>query len=114
MWDIEKYFKAAHILDGETVSFTSMYISGDVKLWWRTRMGDKTRPLIETWDTFKKELKDQFLPCNSSWIARESLRHLKHIGTMREYVKQFGSLLLDIKNMSKKDKLFNFKHGLQN
>ncbi|KAL0389022.1 UNVERIFIED_CONTAM: hypothetical protein Scaly_0259300 [Sesamum calycinum] len=30
------------------------------------------------WDILKKELKDQFLPCNTSWLARESLRKLKH------------------------------------
>ena len=85
--DIEQYFKAARIPDGVKVSFTSMYLSGDAKLWWKTWMGDETRPLIKTWNTLKKELKDQFLPFNSSWVARESLRRLKHTGTVREYVK---------------------------
>ena len=32
---------------------------------------------------------------------------------MREYVKTFGSLMLDIKNMSKEDMLFNFMSSLQ-
>ena len=32
---------------------------------------------------------------------------------MREYVKTFSSLMLDIKNMSEEDKLFNFMSGLQ-
>ena len=32
---------------------------------------------------------------------------------MREYVKTFSSLMLDIKNMSEEDKLFNFISGLQ-
>lgn len=32
---------------------------------------------------------------------------------MRYYVKKFSSLLLDIKNMSNEDKLFNFISGLQ-
>ena len=31
---------------------------------------------------------------------------------MREYVKTFNSLMLDIKNMLKEDKLFNFMTGL--
>ena len=32
---------------------------------------------------------------------------------MRDYVKEFSSLMLDIKNMSEEDKLFNFVSGLQ-
>ena len=39
-WDMEQFFKAAHVPDGEKVSITSMYLSSDVKLWWRTRMGN--------------------------------------------------------------------------
>ena len=32
---------------------------------------------------------------------------------MRDYVKEFSPLMLDIKNMSKEDKLFNFTFRLQ-
>ncbi|RVX04754.1 Retrovirus-related Pol polyprotein from transposon 297 [Vitis vinifera] len=62
LWDIEQFFKAAHILDGEKVSITSMYLTGDAKLWWRTRMEDDAKsgmPQITTWETLKKKLKDQ-------------------------------------------------------
>ena len=102
--------------DSEMVSITSMYLSGDAKLWWRTRMGDDAesrRPQIDTWETQKRELKEQFLPTNSAWLARESLKRLKHTGSVREYVKEFSSIMLDIRNMSDEDKLFNFISGLQ-
>ena len=33
LWDMEQYFKAAHVPDGEKVTITSMYLSSDVKLW---------------------------------------------------------------------------------
>ncbi|KAK3205899.1 hypothetical protein Dsin_019945 [Dipteronia sinensis] len=82
-----------------------MYLSGDAKLWWRTRMtGDPSdvMPSIVVWESLKKELNDQFLPC------KENLKKLKLIGSMRDYVKEFSSLMLDIQNMSKEDKLFNF------
>ena len=93
-----------------------MYLSGDAKLWWRTQLDDDAssgRPLIKTWDVLKKELKDQFLPCNVAWVKRENLKKLKHTGSVRDYVKDFSSLMLDIKNMSDEDKLFNFMSGLQ-
>ena len=34
-------------------------------------------------------------------------------GAMREYVKEFSSFVLDIKNLSNDDKIFNFMSGLQ-
>lgn len=116
LWDMEQYFKAAHIEEREQVSITSMYLVGDAKLWWRTRTdGDASadRPEITTFEALKKELKEQFLPLNSSWLARENLRNLKQTGNVRDYVKEFSSLLLDIKNMSDDDKLFNFLAGLK-
>ena len=79
-------------------------------------MGDDTksgRPQITTWETLKKELKEQFLPSNSTWLARKSLKRLRQTGLIREYVKEFNSLMLDIGNMSNDDKLFNFISGLQ-
>ncbi|KAL0396185.1 UNVERIFIED_CONTAM: hypothetical protein Scaly_0066900 [Sesamum calycinum] len=81
LWDMETYFQAARVPDTEKVSITSMYLTGDAKLWWRSRLSDDAsanRERIETWEVLKKELKDQFLPCNTSWLARESLRNLKH------------------------------------
>ncbi|KAL0284805.1 UNVERIFIED_CONTAM: 60S ribosomal protein L3-1 [Sesamum calycinum] len=50
----------------------------------RSRLSDDAnanRERIETSEVLKKELNDQFHPCNTSWIARESLRNLKHTGT---------------------------------
>ena len=40
MWDMEEFFKAAHVPDAEKASLTSMYLMGDAKLWWRTRVGE--------------------------------------------------------------------------
>ena len=36
------------------------------------------------------------------------MKKLKQIGSIRDYVKEFSSLILDIKDMSEVDKLFNF------
>ena len=65
LWDMEQYFKAARIPDEEKFSMTNMYLSGDATLWWRTRMSDESRSKIDQWETLKKELKEQFLPCNT-------------------------------------------------
>ena len=92
-----------------------MYLMGVAKLWWRTRLegdAESSRPQISTWETLKRELKEQFFPTNAAWLALESLRRLKQTGTVRDYVMEFNSLMLDIKNMYEEDKLFNFVSGL--
>lgn len=41
------------------------------------------------------------------------LEELKHTSSVKDYIKKFSSLMLDIKNMVDEDKLFNFISGLQ-
>ncbi|KAL0373619.1 UNVERIFIED_CONTAM: hypothetical protein Sradi_3277600 [Sesamum radiatum] len=104
-------FKVTKVPDVEKVSITSMYLIGEAKLWRRYRLLDDAstnREKIETWEVLNKKLKDQFLFCNTSWVARESLRKLRHTGTVREFVKEFSSLMLDVRDMSEEDKLFKF------
>jgi hypothetical protein len=116
LWDMEQYFSVEKISVAEQVDLTVMYLTGDAKLWWRTRTKEDLsagRLKIEMWDCLKQELKEQFLPNNTSWIAPEELKRLKHERSVREYVKSFSSLILDIENMSEEDRLFNFMSGLQ-
>ena len=66
---MEKFFKAGHVAEKEKVSITGMYLLGDAKLCWRTKLeGDAKsgRPHITTWVTLKLELKEQFLPRNAA------------------------------------------------
>ncbi|XP_062093601.1 uncharacterized mitochondrial protein AtMg00810-like [Humulus lupulus] len=112
---MENYFRAvrAESEDGK-VSMATMYLSADAKVWWRTKYDDiqNGRCTITTWEDLKRELKTQFLPENVACIAQRQLRELKHTGTIREYVKKFSGLMLDIKDMSKVDKLFTFLEGV--
>ncbi|KAK4398198.1 hypothetical protein Sango_1295300 [Sesamum angolense] len=99
----------------EKGSITSMNLTRDIKLWWHSRLSDDAsanRKRIETWEVLK-ELKDQFLPCNTSWVARESLRNLRHTGRIHKFVKEFSSIMLDVRDMSEEDKPFNFMVGLK-
>ena len=41
------------------------------------------------------------------------MRRLKHTGSIREYVKEFSSLMLEIPNMTEEELLFNFMDNLQ-
>ena len=116
LFDIEQYFRVVRPDSEDTkVILATMYLTGDAKLWWRTRYEDiqAGRCIIASWEDLKREIKAQFLPENVEFIARRNLRRLQQTGTVREYVKQFSALMLDIRDMSEKDKLFYFLEGLK-
>ncbi|KAA0053302.1 uncharacterized protein E6C27_scaffold102G001150 [Cucumis melo var. makuwa] len=81
-----------------------MHLSYDAKFQWRSQ---------DTWKALKKELRSQFFLKNVEILARRKLRELKHTSNIQEYVKQFTRLMLDIRNMSEKDKVFRFVEGLK-
>ena len=41
------------------------------------------------------------------------MKRLKHTGSIRDYVKEFSSLMLEIPNMTEEELLFNFMDNLQ-
>ncbi|KAJ7958669.1 Retrotransposon protein, putative, Ty3-gypsy subclass [Quillaja saponaria] len=92
LFDMEQYFRAVR-MDSE-----------------EAKMVDA---VIDTWEDLRRELKAQFFPENVEYIARRNLRELKQTGTIREYVKRFAGLMLDIRDMSEKDKMFYFLEGLK-
>ncbi|KAJ7970183.1 Retrotransposon protein, putative, Ty3-gypsy subclass [Quillaja saponaria] len=104
-------------MDSEEAKVTTatMYLVGDAKLWWRTKYVDiqDGRCVIDTWEDLRRKLKAQFFPENVEYITRRNLRELKQTGTIREYVKRFAGLMLDIRDMTEKDKMFYFLEGLK-
>ncbi|XP_077242396.1 uncharacterized protein LOC143882895 [Tasmannia lanceolata] len=115
LFHIEQFFRATHLDEEAKVTTASMYLSDDAKLWWRTCYEEieAGRCIIDSWEDMKRELKAQFMPENVEFIARKNLRRLQQTGSIREYVKKFSTLMLDIKSMSEEDKLFQFMEGLK-
>ena len=48
-----------------------------------------------------------------TYLARKNMKRLKHTGSIREYVKEFSTLMLETPNMSEEELLFNFMDNLQ-
>ena len=65
IWDMEQYFTAARVPDADKLNITTMYLTGDAKLWWRTQNVDDVSaglPRIDTWGKLiKKCVIDFFL-----------------------------------------------------
>ena len=46
-------------------------------------------------------------------MTRKKIKHLKHTGSIRDYVKEFSPPMLEAPDMNEKDLLFNFMDNLQ-
>ncbi|KAL0373944.1 UNVERIFIED_CONTAM: hypothetical protein Sradi_3310100 [Sesamum radiatum] len=88
LFDMEQYFLAANVVD-------------------EARKANQVR--LDTWDLLREAIRVQFFPENVEYNARRALRKLEHTGSMQDYVKSFSALMLDIRDMSEKDKLFTFR-----
>ncbi|KAL0331236.1 UNVERIFIED_CONTAM: hypothetical protein Sangu_1669100 [Sesamum angustifolium] len=116
LFDMEQYFLAANVEDEvRKVSTATMYLTGDAKLWWHTKYAEiqANQVRLDTWALLREAIREQFFPENVEYNARRALRKLEHTGSVRDYVKTFSALMLDIRDMSEKDKLFTFMEGLK-
>ncbi|XP_057536968.1 uncharacterized protein LOC130814783 [Amaranthus tricolor] len=116
LWSIERYFDAMRVDDDSSkINTTTMYLGDDAILWWRRRESDikKRTFTINTWEEFKADFKRQFYPENVEEVAMKKLRGLKHTSTIKEYVKQFSSLMLEVTELPEKEQLLYFMDGLQ-
>ena len=116
LWHMDCYFKAITLMDEATkVHTATLYLNDNATLWWRRRFIDieKGTCTIDTWDAFKQEIKRQFYPEDVAYLARKNMKHLKHTSSIREYAKEFSTLILEIPNMYEKELLFNFIDNLQ-
>ncbi|GMJ01033.1 hypothetical protein HRI_003772500 [Hibiscus trionum] len=116
LWGLEQYFKASCIIeDADKVSTASIYLTDHDLLWWRRRCSDEKcgGTSVQAWDEFQTEFKNQFYPGDAEREARFKLRHLKQEGSIRDYVREFRELQLQIPDLSEKDALFHFMDGLK-
>lgn len=117
LWHLEKYFRANNVdSDDMKIDATTLYLDDMALLWWRRIDADiaSRQCTIETWDQFKTEFKNAFCPNNVVQDARRRLSELRQTGSMKDYVKQFTALKLQIPDLPDSHLLFQFTNGLQN
>ncbi|XP_070028584.1 uncharacterized protein [Nicotiana sylvestris] len=117
LWHLENYFRHGKVWDDEAkINTAVLYLSETAMLWWRRKIADVDKGLctIITCDKFKAEFKRYFFPNNVLYEARHKLRELKQTGRIRNYGKEFTTLMLQIPNLTNDDLLFHFMDGLQN
>ena len=116
LWHMERYFETIALIDeAMKVCTATLYLIDNATLWWRRRFLEieKGTCTIDTWADFKREIKKQFYLEDVGYMARKKMRHLKHTGSIRDYVKEFSSLMLEAPDMNEKELLFKFIDDLQ-
>ena len=116
LWHMEHYFEAITLMyEATKVRTTILYLIDNDTLWWRKRFVDieKGACTIEACEDFKREIKKQFYPEDVAYMARKNMRHLMCTCLIRDYVKEFSSLMLEIPNMTEEELLCNFMDNLQ-
>ncbi|XP_070011357.1 uncharacterized protein [Nicotiana sylvestris] len=116
IFDIEQYFDVVGGLEeAKKVTTAAMYLQGDVKLWWQVKYEaiKAGEDALETWAELKAAIRLQFFPENVEYNARRKLRELRQTKSARDYVREFSALMLNIRDMGDKEKLFTFLEGLK-
>jgi hypothetical protein len=110
-----EYFELIGLKDDEQrIRLAGTYLRSSATTWYRTARGDAVpeSERVKTWDQFVKEIRSNFCPLNMTKIARDRLVHLHQTDTLREYVRSFRTLVLDIPSMAEDEKLDRFVRGL--
>uniref|UniRef100_A0A803LW10 Ty3 transposon capsid-like protein domain-containing protein n=1 Tax=Chenopodium quinoa TaxID=63459 RepID=A0A803LW10_CHEQI len=116
LWSMERYFEAVHLEeDASKINAATMYLGDDAILWWRRREQDikSGSCSIRTWDQFKEDFKKQFRPHDAAKVSMMKLHELKHSSTIKEYIKQFTTLVLEVDDLPEAAQLIYFIGGLQ-
>ncbi|GJW62307.1 transposon ty3-I gag-pol polyprotein [Tanacetum coccineum] len=101
--------------DASKINMATRYLKDTAALWWRRWYGDieQGTATINTWAEFVADFKKQFYQENAKNEVKSRLHKLKQSETIREYVKEFTPLVLEISKLSDQDFLFYFLDGLQ-
>ncbi|XP_047335495.1 uncharacterized protein LOC124939022 [Impatiens glandulifera] len=89
LWNMERYFKASNILEDHIKLQTApFFLVNMALLWWRRREADIER-------------------------ARKRLSQLTHSQSIKEYVREFQELMLELPGLTEQEALFTFVNGLK-
>nr|VVW82861.1 unnamed protein product [Nymphaea colorata] len=116
LFQVEYYLDLQGVMgDDLQVKTAAMLLEGDAVTWWRRKKLDIQKGIctIDTFDDFQRELRTYFMPPNATRHAYRMVGELKHTGSLRDYVRAYQRLMLDVPDMQEQDKLNWFILRLQ-
>ena len=118
LFKLELYLAAVGIAQGtaDAVTLAVGYLDGAALTWWRYRV-EQVRAghqrAVQSWEEFKTVVTSQFRTMDEARLARDRLRGLRQLGSVRDYAQRFQTLLLDLPTMHEDDRVWAFCAGLK-
>jgi hypothetical protein len=111
---MEDYLHAAKVGRHSAVELAQSYLKGYASTWWRTVRQEEKKTHGSTWEFFKECIKSEFIPKNSDYISRCKLHDLVNANNdnLRQYVRAYSKLMLEIRHMHELDQVCHFVIGL--
>jgi hypothetical protein len=111
---MEDYLHAAKVKRHSAVELAQSYLKGYATTWWRTVRQKEGKNHGYTWEFFTEWVESKFVPRNSDYISRCELRDLVNVtnDNLRQYVKAYSKLMLEIRHMHELDRMCQFVMGL--
>jgi hypothetical protein len=112
--EMDDYLHAAKVGWNFAVELAQSYLKSYVTTWWRTVRQEEGKNHGYTWEFFKERLESEFVPRNFDYISRCKLRDLLNATNenLRQYVKAYSELMLEIQHMHELDRVCQFVMGL--
>jgi len=112
--EMEDYLHAAKVGRHSAVELAQFYLKGYAATWWRTMRQEEGKNHGYTWEFSKERVKTKFVPRNSDYISRCKLRDLVNATNknLRQYVRAYFKLMLEIRHMHELDRVCQFVMGL--
>jgi len=111
---MEDYLHVAKVGRHSTVELAQSYLKGYATTWWRIMGQEEGKNHGYIWEFFKERVETEFVPRNFDYISRCKLRDLVNATNenLRQYVRAYSELMLEIRNMHELDHVCQFVMGL--
>ncbi len=112
--EMDDYLHAAKVGWHSAVELAQSYLKGYAATWWRLVRQEEGKNHGYTWEFFKERLESEFVPKNSDYILRCKLCDLVNATNenLRQYVRVYFELMLEIRHMHELDRVCQFVMGL--
>ncbi len=111
--EMEDYLHAVEIGWHSVVELAQSYLKSKVSTWWRTMGQEEGKTHGYTWEFFNEHIELEFIPNFFYYISRCKLRDLMNAtnDNLRQYVKAYCKLMLEIRHMHELDHVCHFVMG---
>jgi hypothetical protein len=111
---MDDYLHAAKVGRHSAVEVAQSYLKGYAATWWRTMRQEEGKSHGCTWEFFKDRVETKFVARNSNYILSCKLRDLVNATNenLRQYVRAYSELMLEIQHMHELDCVCQFVMGL--